>query len=181
MEFFPHGVLCVLIFVFVIWSIYPKGGMQVSVVQLHKSLKGHHEALLERAALIMAMTSTREEEEEFRRELREEKNIKTVVTEVGGILSQLESSGKLTKAIVNAAIQGGLIKQQNSQVFSVVQAAEDAMKSIICMVPANTSLALKISILTDQKWISVGVFGKSAVHPLAERCCVGLGYAPLAN
>ncbi|ABZ83692.1 nif-related orf1 [Heliomicrobium modesticaldum Ice1] len=134
---------------------------------------------LERAAMMLAMSETREKEYRLRQYYGEEMGLACVVTEVGGTVSALQSTGKVTNSVIAAAINANVIEAKSEFVHAVLHATVDAMKGIFLETANNASLALKISIISDGRWVAVGIFGKSSVHSLTEHSRVGLGYMHL--
>ncbi|MBC9785147.1 HutP family protein [Heliobacterium chlorum] len=134
---------------------------------------------LERAAMMLAMSETRESEFRLRQYYGETWHLPCVVTEVGGTIGALQTSGKLTNSVVTAALKAKVIESKPENVHAVIHATIEALKGIFLDYAQNASLALKISVISDGKWLAVGIFGKSSVHPLTEHCRVGLGFMHL--
>lgn len=134
---------------------------------------------LERAAMLLAMSESREKESKLRQYYGNEFGLACVVTEVGGTISALQNSGKLTNSVIAAAINARVIESKPEAVHAVLHATVDATKGIFLDSSNNASLALKISIISDGRWVAVGIFGKSSMHPLTEHSRVGLGYMHL--
>lgn len=133
---------------------------------------------LERAALALALTDTREKEEELKQQLLTQ-GLHCAVTEIGGTLATLQPTGKLTHSIISAAINTGLVKKDPTEIHAVVHAALEASNGIFIHTNSNASFALKIGMTTDRKWIAIAMFGRSSLHALSEHCRVGLGYMHL--
>lgn len=133
---------------------------------------------LERTALALALTDTREKEEELKQVLISQ-SLYCAVTEIGGTVATLQPTGKLTHAIIAAAINTGVIKKDAREIHAVVHAALEASNGIFIHTNSNASFALKIGMITDRKWIAIAMFGRASLHALSEHCRVGLGYMHL--
>lgn len=134
---------------------------------------------LERAALLLALTQTREDEEKLKKELIQTHGFRCGVTEIGGTVCILQHNGKLTNSVLSAAFNTGVIAKEPKKIHALVHAALEASNSIFIHTNGNTSFALKIGLATDLDWIAVAIFGRSSLHPLSEHCRVGLGYMHL--
>ena len=125
------------------------------------------------AAMLLAMTRTIKAEEDVKTLLRDQK-LKYVVTEIGG-KTRGEFQDKVTRSLIGACLNGGLISKTAKQVHALLHAAEEAKKGIVVNVSSSASLALKIAIVRDENWIAVAMFGDSALHPITNHERAGLG------
>lgn len=131
---------------------------------------------LERSALLLAMTETREEEDKFKRALFEVyNNLRCGVTEIGGTVANLQHTGKLTNSVMATAFNTGVIPKEDRKIHALIHATLEASNSIFIHTNSNASFALKIGITSDSEWIAVAIFGRSSLHPLLEHARVGLG------
>lgn len=133
---------------------------------------------LERAAIFLAMTATREKEEEFKQLLISQK-LTCAVTEIGGTVATLQPTGKLTHSVLSAAFNTGVLKKDPKEIHAMIHAISEASNSIFVHSHSNASFALKIGMVTDRNWVAVAMFGRSSLHALSEHCRVGLGYMHL--
>lgn len=133
---------------------------------------------LERIALSLALSETREKEDELKKSMVS-KNVHCAVTEIGGTFATLQPTGKLTHSVLSAAINTGVIKKEPKGIHALVHATLEASNSIFVHTNSNASYALKIGIATDRDWIAIAIFGRSSLHALSEHCRVGLGYMHL--
>lgn len=69
---------------------------------------------LEREALFLVLTDTREKENEVKQKLIAE-NLNCAVTEIGGTVATLQPTGKLTHSVISAALNTGVIKKTPKQ------------------------------------------------------------------
>lgn len=133
---------------------------------------------LERTALFLALSETREKEDELKK-LMASQNVYCAVTEIGGTVATLQPTGKLTHSVLSAAINTGIIKKEAKEIHAVVHATMEACNSIFIHTNSNASFALKIGMATDRNWLAIAIFGRSSLHVLSEHCRVGLGYMHL--
>lgn len=134
---------------------------------------------LEKAALLLSLSETRENEEELKSLFANSFSIRCGVTEIGGTVSTLQHTGKLTNSVMSAAINTGVIQKEARNIHALMHATLEASNSIFIHTNSNASFALKIGLTTDNFWIAVAIFGRSSLHPLSEHCRVGLGYMHL--
>ncbi len=134
---------------------------------------------LERSALLLALSETREDEEELKNFLSNAHGIRCGVTEIGGTVAALQPTGKLTNSVMAAAINTGVIQKEAKQIHALMHATLEATNSVFIHTNGNASFALKIGLTTDREWIAVAIFGRSSLHPLSEHSRVGLGYMHL--
>lgn len=133
---------------------------------------------LEREALFLVLTDTREKENELKQKLNAQ-NLNCAVTEIGGTVATLQPTGKLTHSVIAAALNTGVIKKDPKEIHAVVHATLEASNSIFVHTNSNASFALKIGMVTDNDWIAIAMFGRTSVNVLSEHCRVGLGYMHL--
>lgn len=133
---------------------------------------------LEREALFLVLTDTREKENEVKQKLIAQ-NLNCAVTEIGGTVATLQPTGKLTHSVISAALNTGVIKKDPKAIHAVVHATLEATNSIFVHTNSNASFALKIAMVTDNDWIAIAIFGRTSVNILSEHCRVGLGYMHL--
>jgi hut operon positive regulator len=81
----------------------------------------------------------------------------------------------VSKAAVSCALQNNVIKKAETQVHAVVHATLEAIGGIVEYIPADTSLKLKLSIVSSPNWLAVAIYGESAVHPVTNHERAGLG------
>ncbi|KAB2952882.1 nitrogen fixation protein [Heliorestis acidaminivorans] len=134
---------------------------------------------IERAALILAMTETRDKEKKLRHHYVERYGFSCVVTEVGGIVTTLQNTGKLVNSVLAAAINGKVIENIPEQINALLHATSNACKCVCMDSTHNASLALKISVISDGRWVAVAIFGKLSQHHMTEHLRVGMGYMHL--
>lgn len=126
-----------------------------------------------RAALLLAATSTSPDEDKLKAQLAAI-NWKSVATEVGGLIGDLPQ--KLTRALVGASLNAGVIEKDRREMHALMHAAVEAMDGFIAKTMLEASVGAKIGIVRNSKWIAVAVMGDTAYHAVAhhERCGLGV-------
>jgi len=126
-----------------------------------------------RAALLLAATSTSLDEDKLKAQLAAI-NWKSVATEVGGLIGDLPQ--KLTRALVGASLNAGVIEKDGGEMHALMHAAVEAMDGFIAKTMLEASVGAKIGIVRNSKWIAVAVMGDTAYHAVAhhERCGLGV-------
>lgn len=124
------------------------------------------------AAMLLALTRTLRDEETVKRALA---GHKFVVTEVGGKTSYDDFHEKVNRAVIGASLNSGIIEKTANDIHALIHATEEAKKGILVSVSSSASLALKIAVVRDAGWISVALFGKSALHYMTNHERAGLG------
>lgn len=130
---------------------------------------------LERAAILLALTQTREEEEKLRTSLSEMFGICCGVTELGGKVVNLQHTGKLTNSVMSTAFNTGIIPKEARKIHALIHATLEASNSVFTHTNSNANMALKIGLTTNFEWLAVAIHGRSSLHPLLEHARVGLG------
>lgn len=134
---------------------------------------------LERSAIRLALTETREEEDKLKKLLLESYDMRSGVTEIGGTETNLQHTGKLTNSVMATAFNTGVIPKEAGKIHALIHATLEASNSIFIHSNSNASYALKIGLTTDTEWIAVAIYGRSSLHPLLEHARVGLGFMHL--
>lgn len=126
-------------------------------------------------AMRLAMTRSIYEENLVKNEFSKNKEFRFVVTEVGGSTKK-DFQEKVTRSILGAALNAGLIEKLPNEVHALFHAAEEAKRGTMVNLSSDVHLATKISIVRTDHWIAVALFGDSAIHPITchERCGLGV-------
>jgi len=126
-----------------------------------------------RLALLLAMTQTRELEEEIK-QLIASLHMQCCVTEVGGVENDFKKS--LIRNTLGAAYASNLIRKNSNDTHALVHATIEAGRSSFSNITTfNTSFKMKLAIVKDDKWICVATFGEGGVHPLSSHSRAGMG------
>jgi hut operon positive regulator len=142
-------------------------------LQLSVQIRLTDESQVGRAALLLASTTTPQEENSLKSQIMNSE-WQAVATEVGGLANDL--SQKITRAVVGAALNSGVIKKKSGEMHALMHAALEAMNSFISMSLLEASIGAKIAIVRNRLWVAVAVVGDSAYHAVAhhERCGLGV-------
>ncbi|MTI16844.1 transcriptional regulator [Rhodobacteraceae bacterium RKSG542] len=126
-----------------------------------------------KVALMAAMTS-KEEEGEFKAWLAQTQEYKIGITVVSGCKSQVSKS--FVKSMINCAVQNEVIHHCTGHIHAAIHAGLECLKGLTSDVAAESSLKLKVAVVSDKKWICVVAYGVSAYHPLTNHERVGMGF-----
>lgn len=130
--------------------------------------------------MLLALTRTIEDEQACK-ELVARAGFKLVVTEVGGHVGVAEFQTKITKAVIGACLNMGLIAKTPTNYHALLHATDEAKRGIMVNVASSVSIAVKVAIVRDDDWIAVAMFGESALHPLTNHDRAGLGIMHLGK
>lgn len=131
------------------------------------------ELCAEKAALLLALTATREEEDSFRVALEEHGQYRAAVTELGAKLASFRE--KLYSAALGTALAHGVITKTPEQVHALLHAAREAAGGLLPDSVLQADVAVKISVVRGGRWLAVAIFGDLAEHPAVDHKCAGLG------
>ncbi|WP_164730898.1 HutP family protein [Anoxybacter fermentans] len=126
-----------------------------------------------KAAMLLALTSNRQEEVEIKTYLKERYNYDTVVTEVGGVLRDIK--GRVVKSVVSAAINAGILEKKSNHIHPLIHATLEAERGMMFDLPTQSSIVMKVAIVVGDKWLAVAMYGESAIHVLSNHERAGLG------
>jgi len=126
-----------------------------------------------RAALLLALTTDAEEEKSVKEQIVAN-GWRAVATEVGGLAGELPQ--KITRALVGAALNAGVVEKKSNEMHALMHAAVEALNGFISMSMLEASIGAKIGIVRNDQWIAVAVLGDTAYHAVAhhERCGLGV-------
>ncbi len=126
-----------------------------------------------RAAMLLAMSQDREEEETLKAWLRTKGLDKVVATEVSGQLADFKQ--KVVKNAVAAALNTGVVGNDPRHLHGVNHAVLEAAQGILLAAMANPSIKVKLAIVSNGGWVAVGMFGVAALHLATNHERAGLG------
>lgn len=128
---------------------------------------------LGKCALVLAMTESKSEEEECKKALAA-RGLRCVATEAGGG-SERDFQEKMTKAVIGAALNTGLVEKEARSVHALIHAAEEAKRGVFVNTSSAVNVALKIAIVRNQEWVAIALYGESSLHLFSCHERVGLG------
>jgi hut operon positive regulator len=114
----------------------------------------------------LAALTDEEEEKKIKQELASDPHYRLAITVVSGISSEVKQN--FVKSIIGCALQNNIIVKSSGNIHAVVHAALDALNGVVHQVPADSSLKLKVAIVSDGKWIAVAIYGDSAFYPMTN-------------
>ena len=126
-----------------------------------------------KAALLLALTSNRQEEAELKKYLRGHYQYDSVVTEIGGVLKEIKD--KVIKSVVNATVNAGILEKKSTQIHPLIHATLEAARGMMFDQLMDSSILMKVAIVIGSKWLAVAMYGESAVHILSNHERAGLG------
>lgn len=126
------------------------------------------------AAMLLALTQTIYDEDQAK-QMVAKNGFKAVVTEVGGKTNFNEFNEKINRAVIGASLNAGIIQKSTKDIHAIIHATEEAKKGLLVSVNSSASLALKVSVVRDDTWIAVALFGKSALHYMTNHDRAGFG------
>ncbi len=141
--------------------------------ELPVRLRFTEESQVGRAALLLSCTTDKKSEEELKALLGEE-GWKSVATEVGGVASELPQ--KITRALVGAALNAGVVDKKPREMHALMHAALEAINGFVSLGTLEASIGAKLAIVRNRNWIAVSMVGDTAYHAVAhhERCSLGV-------
>lgn len=125
-----------------------------------------------RWALLLAMSISREQESIIKQTLSELR-YKFCITEVGG--ERAEFNKKLYKSVIGAALNNNIVVKCSNEVHALLHATEEAKKGFLFKEVDSLNIAVKVSIVREEHWLAVSMYGNSAMHNITNHCRAGLG------
>ncbi|MEL7566631.1 MAG: HutP family protein [Dehalobacterium sp.] len=132
---------------------------------------------LGRLAMLLAMTQTRELEEEIK-QLIVSLNMQCCVTEVGGVENDFKKS--LIRNTLGTAYANKIIEKNTLDTHALLHATIEAGRSSFSNSTFNTSFKMKLAIVKNDRWICVATFGEGGMHALSSHNRAGMGMMHLA-
>ncbi|HHY37544.1 MAG TPA: HutP family protein [Clostridia bacterium] len=128
---------------------------------------------VERAALLLVLTLSREDEQELKQILERNGRFKCAVTELGAKTSVFTE--KIISAVIGASLNCQVISKTPQHIHALVHATHEAVQSLLPNPFLTGDLGVKVGIVRDSQWIAVAMFGESADHTMSNHKRVGLG------
>jgi len=127
----------------------------------------------EELAIFLLLANDRNIENDLRMEAEKIGVFKCAVTEVGANASNIKS--KIVNSVLGASLDCGIINKVPHQIHSVLQATEQALRSILDTNILIGNAGLKLSIVRDSQWIVVGIYGNFAAYHMVNQKRISLG------
>lgn len=125
-----------------------------------------------KCALLLALTSSKTEEDSLKRELVGNGYL-CAVTGAGGTASEMKH--KINSAVLGACLNNNVINKNPEEIHAVLHACLEAKEGMLLGAPSSSNLAIKISIVRYQNWLAVAIYGHFAIHTLTNHERAGLG------
>lgn len=122
---------------------------------------------------VMGALTSRAEEDAFKEMVARIHGLRIGITFVAGLRSEISKS--FVKAIVNCALQHNVVRKTASGVHGVIHAGIEASRGFMFDSPAETSVKLKVCVVSDSSWVAVAAYGESAFHPETNHERMGFG------
>lgn len=129
-------------------------------------------------ASLAALTDD-EEEKRLKEELAHDIRYRVAITFISGLTSDIKEN--FVKSIIGCALQNDVIVKSSGNVHAVIHAALDALDGVVHNVPADSSLKMKVAIVSDGKWIAVAIYGDSAFYPMTNHERAGMSMMHLSD
>lgn len=133
----------------------------------------------ERAAMLLAWTSTREQEEIIKQVLSRIPGLRFAVTEIGGMNEDLRT--RILPQVVGACINRHVIERRPSHIHALLHALIEAERGLMSDAPISGSMSMKIAVAVRGAWLAVAIFGESAFHVITNHKRAGLGVMHFSN
>jgi len=127
----------------------------------------------EELAIFLLLAGDRAAENKLRQEAEGLGLFKCAVTEVGASSANIRS--KIINSALGASLDCGIITKTPHQIHAVLQAAEQALRSILETNILIGNAGLKLSIVRDSQWVVVGVYGHFAAYHMVNQKRIALG------
>lgn len=125
-----------------------------------------------KVAMMLAMSSE-EEEAEFKARIATETSYKFSVIWVSGRKTEINKT--FPRSILNAAMKNRTIDDRPGSTHALIHAGLEALSGLVPTVPGDSSLKVKVVIISDAHWVVVAAYGESAFLPETNHERVGLG------
>lgn len=123
-------------------------------------------------AIMLAISSTKEEEETLKREFNES-GFLCAVTGIGGDCEELKR--KINSAVIGACLNNNIIKKNPKEIHAVIHASLEAKEGLLLGTPSGGHFAGKIAVVRHNDWLAVAIYGHSAMHMMTNHERIGLG------
>lgn len=123
-------------------------------------------------AIMLAITSTKEEEETLKKEFTES-GFLCAVTGIGGDCDELKK--RINVAVIGACLNNNIIDKNPREIHAVIHASLEAKEGLLLGAPSGGHFAGKIAVVRHNDWLAVAIYGHSAMHIMTNHERVGLG------
>jgi len=128
---------------------------------------------VEDLAIFLLLSKNRNDENNLKDKAEKTGLYKCAVTEVGANASNIKS--KIVSSVIGASLDCGIINKIPHQIHALLQATEQALRSIMDTNILTGNIGLRLSIVRDSQWIVVGIYGSFAAYHLVNQKRISLG------
>jgi hut operon positive regulator len=125
-----------------------------------------------KVAIMLAMTSD-EEEIAFKTQIANESKYKFSVMWVSGRKTEINKT--FPRTILNAALKNHTVEDRPGATHALIHAGIEALSGMFPSIPGDSSLKIKVVVISDMHWVVVAAYGESAFLPETNHERVGLG------
>lgn len=128
---------------------------------------------VEDLAVYLLLAGDRNIENNLKEEAEKTGMFKCAVTEVGANAGNIKS--KIVSSAIGASLDCGIINKIPHQIHALLQAVEQALRSILDANILIGNVGLKLSIVRDSQWIVVGIYGSFSAYHMVNQKRISLG------
>jgi hut operon positive regulatory protein len=125
-----------------------------------------------KVAIMLAMSSD-QEEIDFKVRIANETNYKFSVMWISGRKTEINKT--FPRAILNAALKNRTIEDRAGPTHALIHAGLEALDGLVPSIPGDSSLKVKVAIISDGSWVVVAAYGESAFVPETNHERIGIG------
>ncbi|OCG24274.1 hypothetical protein A9G11_04145 [Gilliamella sp. wkB108] len=124
-------------------------------------------------AVLLAMSDTEEEEKALKQYINQLPTHRAAVTFITGISDKI--SHVYIKSIVNTALSTETVNKTSGQLHALIHAGLEALNAMVVQPTVDSSLKMKVSMVTNKNWVAVATYGYSAFSLYTNHERMGLG------
>lgn len=136
---------------------------------MHIALDANH---IGKVAILLSMSSN-EEEETIRADLARQGQMRAAITWVSGRKTEINRT--FPHSIVNAAMKAAVVRDTPSATHALIHAGLEALGGLIPPIPGDSSLKVKVAVVSNGAWVAVAAYGESAFLPKTNHERMGFG------
>lgn len=123
-------------------------------------------------AMLLALTSSKSEEDILKKRLGGEGFI-CAVTGAGG--NVLDMKQKIISSVIGACLNNNVVNKKAEEIHALMHASSEAKEGMLAGAPNSANLAVKIAIVRYENWLAVAIYGHFAMHAVTNHETAGLG------
>jgi len=123
-------------------------------------------------AMLLALTSSKPEEDSLKKKLAGEGFI-CAVTGAGGNVQEMKQ--KIISSVIGACLNNNVVSKHAEEVHALMHACAEAKEGMLLGAPNSANLAVKIAIVRHERWLAVAIYGHFGMHAVSNHETAGLG------